>query len=170
MIWDTIIYNKTITYMKKIVTALFLTAFITISFNTASQAQTTDGVGIGFMVGEPTGLTLKSWTGGNNAFALGVAWSLEPTDAITIQGDYLWHNFDVFDDIDSGALPLYYGIGARVILAEDDVHIGARIPVGLNYLFEDAPIGIFLEVAPIFDFAPNTEFDIDGVLGIRFYL
>lgn len=156
--------------MKKLITALFLAAFITISVNTVSYAQETDGVGIGFMVGEPTGLTLKSWTSGNNALALGVAWSVGRYDAFTIQGDYLWHNFNVFDDIDSGALPLYYGIGGRVVLADNNTWLGARIPLGLNYLFEEAPIGLFLEVAPIINVAPSTDFDVDGTLGVRFYL
>lgn len=157
--------------MKKLITTLFLVACITVSMSTVSYAQDIDkDVGIGFMVGEPTGLTLKSWTGGNNAIALGLAWSLGANDGITIQADYLWHSFDVFDDIDSGELPLYYGIGARVIFTENDSWVGARVPVGLNFLFEDAPIGLFLEVAPIIDLIPNTDFDFDGTAGIRFYL
>jgi hypothetical protein len=156
--------------MKKILAIVLLATFLTFSFNTLSQAQdTSKDLGIGFMVGEPTGLSLKSWTGGNNAFDLGLAWSLGRYDAINIHGDYLWHNYNVFSEVDEGTLPLYYGIGGRLILAENDAIIGARIPVGINYLFEDSPIGLFLEVAPIINLIPDTDFDVDGGLGVRFY-
>jgi hypothetical protein len=156
--------------MKKLLAVAFLATFLIFSLNTLSQAQdTSKDLGIGFMVGEPTGLSLKSWTGGNNAFDLGLAWSLGRYDAINIHGDYLWHNYNVFNEVDEGTLPLYYGIGGRLILAENDAIIGARIPVGVNYLFEDSPIGLFLEVAPIINLVPSTDFDVDGGLGVRFY-
>lgn len=157
--------------MKKTLTAIFLAALLSVSLNsvTNAQQQAGSGTGIGFMVGEPTGLSLKSWTGGNNAFDVGLAWSLGRYDAINIHADYLWHNFNLFD-VNTGTMPLYYGIGGRLILAENDAIIGARVPVGINYLFENDPIGLFLEVAPIFNLAPATDFDVDGALGVRFYL
>lgn len=157
--------------MKKILISVVLTIFLSLSLITITKAQQAgEGVGIGFMVGEPTGLSLKSWTGGNNAFDVGLAWSLGRYDAVNIHADYLWHNYDLFNEVESGALPFYYGIGGRVILADDDAVIGARIPVGLNYLFDDSPIGLFLEIAPIINLAPETDFDVDGGLGVRFYL
>lgn len=157
--------------MKKLLTAVLLTAFVTVSFNSLTYAQDDEkDLGIGVIVGEPTGLSLKSWTGGNNAFDLGVAWSFGPYDAVNIHGDYLWHNYEVFDETDTGTLPLYYGIGARLILADDDAVIGARVPVGINYLFEEAPVGLFMELAPILNLAPDTDFDVGGGVGVRFYL
>lgn len=157
--------------MKKLLTVSILAALLTISFHNYSYAQDTEkDLGIGVMIGEPTGLSLKSWTGGNNAFDVGVAWSLGRYDAFYVHADYLWHNYDVFDEVDSGTLPLYYGVGGRIVFDENDAVIGARFPVGVNYLFEDAPIGLFVEVAPIFNLAPSTDFDVDGGLGVRFYL
>ncbi|HLR24373.1 MAG TPA: hypothetical protein VK112_00810 [Fodinibius sp.] len=157
--------------MKKIVTAIFLTAFFSISAISVSHAQQANkGTGIGFMVGEPTGLSLKSWTSSTNAFDVGLAWSLD-SDAVHIHADYLWHNFNLFNDVQSGSLPFYYGIGGRVVFRDNnDAKIGARIPVGINYLFDDSPIGLFLELAPVFNVAPETDFDIEGGLGVRFYL
>lgn len=156
--------------MKKLLTVTLLAAFLTISLTSLSQAQDADkDLGIGFMVGEPTGLSLKSWTGGGNAFDIGFAWSVGRYDAINIHADYLWHNYDIFNEVESGSLPLYYGIGGRVILAENDAVIGARIPVGVNYLFEDAPIDLFVEVAPVINLIPATDLDVDGALGVRFY-
>lgn len=156
--------------MKKLLTTVLLTAFLTFSVNSLYAQEHDKDVGIGFMVGEPTGLSLKSWSGGGNAVDVGLAWSLGRYDAINIHADYLWHNYEVFADADPGILPLYYGIGGRAIFDENDAVIGARVPVGMNYLFEESPIGLFIEVAPIFNVAPETDFDFDGALGVRFYL
>ncbi len=156
--------------MKKLLTVTLLTAFLTASLCSLSHAQDADkDLGIGFIAGEPTGLSLKSWTGNNNAFDLGLAWSFGRYDAVNIHSDYLWHNYGAFGNIDSGELALYYGIGGRVVLSNDS-RIGARIPVGINYLIDDSPIGLFFEVAPILNVAPGTNFDVDGGIGVRFYL
>ena len=156
--------------MKKLLTATLLTAFLTISLTSLTYAQDADkNVGIGFIVGEPTGLSVKSWTGGGNAFDLGLAWSFGRYDAVNIHADYLWHNYSAFGDVDSGELALYYGIGGRLVLSNDS-QIGARVPVGINYLLEDSPIGLFFEVAPVLNVAPGTDFDVDGGIGVRFYL
>lgn len=163
--------------MKKLLTIL-LAAFISISFATITHAQDSEkDLGIGVMVGEPTGLSLKSWINEENAFDVGLAWSLGRYDAVNIHADYLWHNYDVFDDVEEGSFPLYYGVGGRIVFADDypdpgdsNVVIGIRGPVGINYLFEESPIDLFLEVAPILNLTPDTNFDLDGALGIRLYL
>ncbi len=163
--------------MKKLLTIL-LAAFITISFTTITHAQDAEkDLGIGVMVGEPTGLSLKSWINEENAFDVGLAWSLGRYDAVNIHADYLWHSYDVFDDVEEGSLPLYYGVGGRIVFSDDypdpgdsNVVIGIRGPVGINYLFEESPIGLFLEIAPILNLTPETDFDLDGALGIRLYL
>lgn len=157
--------------MKKLLAAVLLAVFLTFAVSSLHAQDQDKNLGIGFMIGEPTGLSLKSWTGGNNALDLGLAWSLDRYDAVSIHGDYLWHNYEAFQEVDEGTLPLYYGIGARLTFNENtDAVIGGRVPVGINYLFEDAPIGLFLEVAPTINLVPSTYFDVDGGLGIRFYL
>lgn len=156
--------------MKKLLTAILLATFLTFSGNSLYAQDHDKDLGIGFMVGEPTGLSLKSWSGGGNAIDVGLAWSLGRYDAIHLHADYLWHNYEVFADTDPGTLPLYYGIGGRAIFDENNAILGARVPVGMNYLFDDAPIGLFLEVAPIFNVAPETDFDLDGAIGVRVYL
>lgn len=155
---------------KKIQITMLLAAVTLIGLNEAAYSQQSKGTGIGVMIGEPTGISLKSWTTGANAFDVGLAWSLGRYDAVNIHADYLWHEFNVFQDIEEGQLPLYYGIGGRLILAEDDAVIGARVPVGMNYYFEDSPVGLFLEIAPIVNLVPATDFDLDGAVGVRVYL
>jgi hypothetical protein len=157
--------------MKRLLWGTLLVLFLTVGLSLVGQAQdNSKNLGVGVMVGEPTGLTLKSWFNERNAFDAGLAWSFGRYDAIHIHADYLWHSYSVFNDIEEGTLPLYYGIGARAVFGEDDSVIGARIPLGLNYLFEEAPIGMFLEVAPVVNLIPETDLDVNGGLGVRVYL
>jgi hypothetical protein len=36
-------------------------------------------------------------------------------------------------------------------------------------MFADAPVDIFLELVPILDLAPETDFDLGGGIGARFW-
>jgi hypothetical protein len=81
--------------------------------------------------------------------------------------DYLLHSFRLID-VPEGKLPFYYGIGGR-LKTSDKTRLGVRVPLGLAYLFQTAPIDIFLEVVPILDFIPKTDFRINAALGARYY-
>src|SRR5258708_2242053 len=50
--------------------------------------------GLGVMLGEPTGLTLKSWTSGSTAFDVGVSYSFD--HYVELLADYLWHFRNAF--------------------------------------------------------------------------
>ena len=131
-----------------------------------SQSLTkTNNIGLGVMFGEPTGISFKSWNNSKTAYDGGIAWSFSGEDAIHIHGDFLWH---IWLDEEPGKLALYYGIGVRALFA-DDFTVGVRIPVGLNYMIEDSPVGVFLEIAPILDLIPNTDGDGNGAIGVRYY-
>lgn len=154
---------KSIKKSLLLIFALGLTGFL----STTSSAQDTNGgkTGLGVMIGEPTGISLKSWTNQKNAWDLGLAWSLSGKDAVHIHADYLWHKWL---DVEDGNLAFYYGIGGRAVFA-NDAFIGLRIPFGLNYLAPEAPIGFFVEIAPIIDFLPDTDADTNGGIGVRYY-
>jgi hypothetical protein len=125
------------------------------------------GFGMGIILGEPTGLSAKLWTSGDNAFDFAAAWSFKGDGNLLLQADYVWHFFDLIQ-VSSGKFPFYIGIGARVVLANDPL-FGARIPIGLDYLFADAPIDVFIEIVPILDLAPETDFSVGGGLGVRYW-
>jgi len=125
------------------------------------------GFGMGIILGEPTGLSAKLWTSGDNAFDFAAAWSFKGDGNLLLQADYVWHFFELMP-VPSGKLPLYIGLGARVVLA-DDPRFGIRIPIGIDYLFADAPIDVFLELVPILDLSPATDFGVGGGLGIRYW-
>lgn len=137
---------------------------------TGAAARQGGNFGLGIIIGEPTGPCFKLWTGQKTAFDGAVAWSLANDARLHLHADYLIHNFTLIK-VDKGQLPLYYGLGGRIRFAEGnaDDHVGIRIPVGLDYLFEGAPVDLFLEIVPILDIAPNTDLDINGALGVRYF-
>jgi len=150
--------------MKKIIMIIVAFTLLTITNVTYSQSG---GFGLGIVLGEPTGLSAKLWTGSSNAFDFAAAWSFKGEGSMLLQVDYVWHDFELIR-VSSGRLPLYYGIGGRAVFSDDPL-VGVRIPVGLDYQFANAPIDIFLEIVPILDLIPSTDFDLGGGLGIRFW-
>ena len=64
---------------------------------------------------------------------------------------------------------MYFGIGGRVIFQKNDTNLGIRVPVGLDYMFSDAPVDIFLEAVPILDLTPSTDLDLGGGIGVRYW-
>ncbi len=125
-------------------------------------------VGVGVVAGEPTGLSFKWWQDGGTAIDMATGWSLSEND-LYVHADYLWHRL-IEDKEIGGSVPLYYGIGARVLLRDDeDSKAGVRIPVGLDLTFDDGRFDVFVEIAPIFNLVPDTEFDLSGGVGARFW-
>lgn len=145
----------------KFAMVLFLLVFLS-----TVKAQSS-GVGLGLIVGEPTGVSFKYWTGSTTAIDAALAWSFIDGGAFHIHGDYLFHNMRLIS-VPEGLLPFYYGIGARIKTA-NDTKLGVRVPLGLAYLFQSAPVDIFLEIVPILDLTPKTDFAINAALGARYY-
>ena len=69
---------------------------------TASHAQ--DGIGLGVILGEPTGFTFKTWTSRNTAVDAAAAWSFSENGSFQLHADYLINPF---------AMPKPRGISGR---------------------------------------------------------
>ena len=134
---------------------------------TATAKAQNKEFGIGIILGEPTGISVKKWLGDHYAIDGAVAWSFGGVNSFHLHADYLYHNFKLFD-VESGQLPLYIGVGFR-FKAEPEATFGVRIPVGICYIFEKAPLDIFLELGPVLNLAPDMEFWFTGSIGARFY-
>lgn len=126
------------------------------------------GFELGAILGEPTGISMKLWFDGSTAMDGAVSWSLRDRgeDKLHLHADYLWHSFDVIND-ESGLLPIYYGLGGRIIF-KDKTSFGFRFPVGISWLLSGAPLDLFIEVAGIIDIIPDMDFDMNAGIGIRF--
>jgi hypothetical protein len=132
--------------------------------------------GLGVIIGSPTGFTGKCFLSRISAVQINAGWSFIGDVGFHLTGDYQF----LFPGIvaDDYGRPMndvvpYIGIGGRLRVKENeqtndtDLHIGMRIGGGIEYMFER--FGLFLELYPVIDFVPETNFDFEGGLGFRFY-
>lgn len=128
-----------------------------------------ENLGVGLIVGAPTGVTLKAWQDSTHAVDVGLGWTAEHDENFHLHADYLFHNFSVFKP-SVGRLALYYGVGGAISRQNgDDTRIGIRVPFGISYFFANNPLEMFGELAPRADFSPNSDLTLDAALGMRFY-
>jgi len=125
--------------------------------------------GVGVIVGEPTGITIKYMLDDKSAIDAGIGWETSGDNEFHIYGDYLYHMNDLIK-VPHGKLPLYFGGGLRFIDREKKKDkLGIRIPVGIEYLFKNVSLGAFFELVPILNLTPDTDFDFEAGIGIRFF-
>jgi len=136
----------------------------------AALAQTS-GTGVGLILGEPTGVCLKSWLSGNSALTVGAAWAFQHEGNLFLYADYTLHSFNITDDEDFRNLAFYYGLGGKLSFEEnkgdeeDKTIFGARIPLGLMLPIGGAPVDLFVEGVPTIDLIPGTDFGFNGGIG-----
>lgn len=152
--------------MKHLVVFLFV-IFISLARIEVSAAEQS-GFGAGIIIGEPTGISLKY-----NNFAAGIAWSID--DYFHVHCDYWFHQAGLVKQLD-----WFIGGGVKIKAFDDhdegrnhddDHHstaIGVRVPVGLQY-FVVPKVEIFGEIVPGIYLFPDTDFDMDGGIGARYY-
>ena len=138
-----------------------------------------DQLGLGLILGEPTGLSVKYWLDEEHAVDGAIGWSFWDEDGFQVHADYLWHFFELVQPEGvSGKMPVYFGVGGRLKFQEDngrhddDDHtvLGVRAPAGISYLFPGKPFEVFAEVAPILDLTPDVELNFSLAVGMHFYV
>lgn len=151
--------------MKKALFALTVLFVLTVFSNLQAQDRK---FGLGVMLGAPTGFSGKYWVSEDNAFDFGVAYSfVETHNALSIHADYLYHESRWFPQFDR--LDFYYGYGVRIRSNKDETSLGARGVAGLALMLKEAPMDIFLEIAPVFKLIPSTALNLDAAIGVRYY-
>jgi hypothetical protein len=140
---------------------------VTILFSSALMAAQKD-MGLGVMLGNPTGLNGKYWLSEKQAVDGGAAWTLGKNGSLSLHSDFLLHEKGAFFLNDIHSLDLYYGLGGRMAFA-NDIELGLRVPVGLAHQFVDQPADVFAEIAPILNFVPYTGIEINLAVGARYY-
>lgn len=146
------------------------TAMTTQSTSASSTSGSAGKLGLGLIVGEPTGLSAKYWLNDTVALDGAVGWSTHDHTDLYLHSDVLWHNFNLIP-VPRGSLPVYFGVGGLVRFRDDnrDNDVGIRAPVGVSYMFDNAPIDVFAEIAPAIDVAPSVRGEITGGVGIRYW-
>ncbi|MBI2437394.1 MAG: hypothetical protein HYV36_01070 [Lentisphaerae bacterium] len=158
----------------RVVTIVLLTVSVGLA---AGRAE--DGVGLGVILGEPTGISVKKWISPEQAIDAAAAWSFSENDSFQFHADYLIHKFGVLKtDPAVGRLPVYFGVGGRLKLKNqdngrgrnnNDALFGIRIPFGVSFSFAKAPVDLFAEIVPILDVVPDTDLSLNWAIGARFY-
>ncbi len=150
--------------MKKILTLLFAVSCLGASPVLADSAGK---LGLGVVVGSPIGPTMKYWIDNTMAFDVGVGFDEDPV----FYGDLLFHNWGMVNQPANGRLGFYAGVGPRFeSIDHHDDEFGIRVPLGVDFLFNNSPVEIFLELAPVFVVSPDTDAALDGGVGVRFLL
>jgi len=141
------------------------------------------GPSLGIILGSPTGFTMKYVFAPKSAIAINAGWSLVKNARFHCTGDYQflfpqtlrWRDeFEGTEHEMRGFTP-YFGIGGRFVIVatdppneETEFHVGLRLGGGVEYAINR--FGLFLEIYPVVDIVPSTDFSVEGGFGFRFYL
>jgi hypothetical protein len=136
-------------------------------------------VGIGFVVGDPTGFSWKVRLRGGNAIDGVVGFS--PFDRFRLHADYLWDS----RPFNEKNLSLYYGPGIAfgfgrteyvvisnrngLLLRNEELGFAIRGLFGISYLIRRSPVEVYFELAPLIIFTPGTGSGLDVGFGARLY-
>ena len=94
----------------------------------ADSSETYAGkLGVGIVIGEPTGGSIKYWLNDTLAVDGAVGWSSHDNTDLYAHSDLLWHNFDLFP-VARGRLPVYIGVCGLMRFRDDhnDNQVGIR--------------------------------------------
>jgi hypothetical protein len=137
-------------------------------------------VGFGFILGEPTGISIKYWTSKTTAFDFGLGVSIGGDriamdygqyydgSRIHFHFDYLLHVVNVIGSTDE--YPIYYGLGVRFNSGGGyNNSLAVRFVTGLAWMPTETPIDMFVEFVPSLQLTPQPGFAIDSAIGVRYY-
>lgn len=125
--------------------------------------------GIGILVGVPTGFSGKLILSEMNSLDVGVGYSFSgENEKIHLYVDYIWNDAHFFKS--SSSFKAFYGIGGRVKTFDfGDNSMAVRIIGGVNYNPTDTKIELFFETAPTINVVPNSNFSLEGAIGLRYF-
>ena len=122
-------------------------------------------LGAGIILGEPIGPNVKYWINSKAAVDFGLGFD----DDVTVYSDFLWHDWNILPQPSKGTLAGYLGLGVRYEETKGDDKFGFRTVAGVGYWIESYPIEVYLELAPVFQVSPDTDTELDGGIGVRYY-
>ena len=125
--------------------------------------------GAGILLGEPTGASLKYFFNETLAVDGAFGWSFDDDTDFDAHVDALFHRQHLVTT-SAGQLAGYLGVGGRVQVRDNrpDCY-GIRFPVGVSFMFDEVPIDVFGEVAPILDVEPSVDGDFNAGVGVRYW-
>lgn len=142
---------------------------------TESRSAEKGTLGVGLIIGEPTGISAKLYIEDDKAIQA-AAGSAFIGGGLQLHADFLLHPW-ILQDRDSFVLPVYVGPGLRFIqytggrAGEDHFAVGVRGAVGMLFEFKEVPLDVFVEVAGVieYDFDEGWGPALNAGAGVRYY-
>jgi len=147
--------------MKKLV----LMTLAAVALAIPAAAENVGGqLGLGGILGSPTGVTAKYWLDDMLAIDGGIGYG----NAAVFYADALVNSWRLLPAIQNASTNLYAGIGPR-IATDDGGQFALRAVAGAGFWPKQAPIELFAEIGPTFKLTPDNKVGIDGGIGLRYY-
>ena len=152
---------------------LYILSGLCVSMILSSPSKSYARVGVGFMIGVPTGvsaqlkLTSKTAINGALSYDFIQGWILVGGDLRYIGGTF--HR---------GQGAFYWGVGGMMSLNEEikgtrsssaSSGIIARLPLGIEYRLNRSPLQGFVEIVPSLMVFPRLTISLKAALGLRYH-
>jgi hypothetical protein len=125
------------------------------------------GLGLGLMIGKPTGISFKGWVTNTGAIQLGIGYpSPSSRGGTALSAEYLWHSH-VFRSHES--FPLFYGLGGIFGISIGTNMTGARGVLGIAWWPHRSSLDVFLQLVPTIYFEPSSHFEFEFGFGVRYF-
>jgi hypothetical protein len=162
-----------------------LLSLILVSLSILNSAAYAEGskFGLGFVIGDPVSITAKFIQNPETAYDL--QFSISSREYVLFYGDFLFQFPALFGRSVKFVenLTPYVGFGPLVALPSKSDHaqgqyfdrrddkyaLGARIPVGVEWIWDRAPLGVGVELVPGVIVAPATTGILQGGISLRYY-
>ena len=165
--------------MRKIIATILLTLCspaYAIDLVKSAEPRSGNHFGVGVTVSEATGLSVYAETNRDNFVQLGFGFA--PYGSYAVTGDYALGYRNAFSDLPS--LTPYWGVGAVLLHDQRDHwsrfsrderastnYVGARLPLGVNFVIPKTPVQVAAELAPTLLVTPVTYGYVQGGLSAR---
>jgi len=130
-----------------------------------------------FFLGQPSGIRYQQWLGFKKGYNLDLAY--HTNEQVLVSANYLWYYYNVKDKIKRkdfwNATYFYYGPGLFTGkefgdgAEEDDFLFGARVFIGLDYLFVNSNYSIRTEAALAKYIAGDDSFGFQLFVGFAYH-
>lgn len=134
-----------------------------------AQAQRTSGAaGLGVQAGEPSGLTLKIYNAESPSYDFLAAWSFD--NFLFLNAHALFEQPLAIENVEE-PVQWFIGPGAYIGIYDDagsEAGLGISGTVGLDILLAEQ-FELYIQATPRFELVRETEPDIGGGIGLRYY-
>lgn len=123
---------------------------------------------MGVILGNPTSLSLKYWTGQLTAIDASIGYRYGSSNDIYLNTDFLFHLWAIQKD--EGLIRFYFGAGAGLGFISD-LSLSIRAPGGAALFLDQHPLELFAEIVPTLQLigVGNTRFRMEAYIGARWY-